>query len=58
LNDADIDRAILLLDAAAEQAQLAAMQANDRYCRDLIETQSGTIMQLLGLARSVMSRLG
>jgi hypothetical protein len=56
-NDKDIDRAIMLLDAAAEQARLLVMQANDPTSGNDVETRAASIVQLLGLARSVTSRL-
>lgn len=56
-DDREIDRAIMLLDAAAAQARLAAMQANDPSCSGRVEAQIATIVELLGLARDVTSRL-
>lgn len=56
-NDEDIDRAIMLLDAAAEQARLLAMQANDATGGNDVEAQAASIVQLLGLARGATSRL-
>jgi hypothetical protein len=54
----DIDRAIMLLDAAAEHARLVVMQASGPTSGTRIETQTASIVQLLVLARSVTSRLG
>lgn len=56
-NDADIDRAIMLLEAAAQQARLLAIKASDPTDGKDIETQAASIVQLLGLACSVTSRL-
>lgn len=56
-NDEDIDRAIMLLGAAAEQARLLAMQSNDFSDGNDVEAQAASIVQLLNLARSVTSRL-
>jgi len=53
----DIDRAIMLLDAVAEHARLAVMQASDPTSRNEIEAQAASIVRLLVLARSVTSRL-
>jgi hypothetical protein len=57
LDDADIDRAIMLLDAAAEQARLVVMQSNDGFCRARVEAQTAGIVRLLGLAGRVTARL-
>lgn len=53
----DIDRAIMLLDAAAEQARHMVEQANDLSRTKQVEQQAGSIVQLLSLARSMTSRL-
>jgi hypothetical protein len=57
LNDEDIDRAIALLDAAASRAKLAVTQANDPSSAGDVEAQARSIVQLLGLARIVTSRI-
>ena len=56
-NNEDIDRAIMLLDAAAGQAQYLAEQASDPSRTEQVEQQAGTVMQLLRLARSMISTI-
>ncbi|MET0679214.1 MAG: hypothetical protein ABW175_25740 [Bradyrhizobium sp.] len=57
LINGDIDRAVLLLDAAAEQARLLITQSNDPSCAQ-VEARTASIVQLLGLARIVTPQLG
>lgn len=56
-NNEDIDRAIMLLDAAAEQARYLAEQASDPSRTEQVEQQAGSVVQLLRLARSMISRI-
>jgi hypothetical protein len=53
----DIQRAILLLDIAAQQARMLVREIDDPSRRENFEAQLATIEQLLQIARDMASKL-